>query len=292
MTRAQPSLSAYVLHSHAWSESSLILELFSREQGRLLVVAKGAKRPYSQMRAVLLPFQRLSVQLSRPRAAADPPHAPQAAEVLTLKSAEWGEGAGEGGGIVWAQGAVRPSGLPPELLLSGFYLSELVLRLLPRGEPWPEVFDAYGWALAALAAPGPRPEAGEPASVLRAFECVALRASGCLPDLRCEAMSGRGLEPTGVYTLAPELGLMPAAARPSAPAAESSVGALSGQVWLGLHSAMQARHLPALRAACAQPAPQDVALRQALRGVLDMQLNQLGVRALSTPRVAREAQSL
>ena len=51
MTRAPSSLSAYVLHSHAWSETSLILELFSREQGRLLVVAKGAKRPYSQMRA-------------------------------------------------------------------------------------------------------------------------------------------------------------------------------------------------------------------------------------------------
>ena len=58
-------LSAYVLHHYDWSESSLILDLFTREQGRVAVAAKGAKRPYSQLRGVLLPFQRLSVTLSR-----------------------------------------------------------------------------------------------------------------------------------------------------------------------------------------------------------------------------------
>ena len=46
---------AFVLHRYDWSESSLILDLFTRERGRLAVAAKGAKRPYSQLRGVLLP---------------------------------------------------------------------------------------------------------------------------------------------------------------------------------------------------------------------------------------------
>ena len=63
--RTAASLSAYVLHRYDWSESSLILDLFTREQGRLAVAAKGAKRPYSQLRSVLLPFQRINVSLGR-----------------------------------------------------------------------------------------------------------------------------------------------------------------------------------------------------------------------------------
>ena len=50
---------AFVLHQWDWSETSLILDLFTRDQGRVAVAAKGAKRPYSQLRPVLLPFQRL-----------------------------------------------------------------------------------------------------------------------------------------------------------------------------------------------------------------------------------------
>ena len=50
MARAAGTLSAFVLHSYAWSESSLILDLYTREQGRLAVAAKGAKRPHSQLR--------------------------------------------------------------------------------------------------------------------------------------------------------------------------------------------------------------------------------------------------
>ena len=53
LTRLPALQSAYVLHQHDWSESSLILDLFTRESGRVAVAAKGAKRPYSQLRAVL-----------------------------------------------------------------------------------------------------------------------------------------------------------------------------------------------------------------------------------------------
>ena len=54
-----------MLHRYDWSESSLILDLFTREQGRIAVAAKGAKRPFSQLRGVLLPFQRIAVSLGR-----------------------------------------------------------------------------------------------------------------------------------------------------------------------------------------------------------------------------------
>ena len=63
--RSTPPLLAYVLHKYDWSESSLIVELFTRAQGRIVVVAKGAKRPTSQLRPVLLPFQRLHAQLGK-----------------------------------------------------------------------------------------------------------------------------------------------------------------------------------------------------------------------------------
>jgi len=76
------SLAAYVLHSHEWSESSLIVEVFTRERGRLAVVAKGARRPYSQLRAVLLPFLPISIALGK--APAD-----EATDLFTLRQAEF-----------------------------------------------------------------------------------------------------------------------------------------------------------------------------------------------------------
>ena len=87
--RTPSTLNAYVLHRYDWSETSLILDLFTREQGRLAVAAKGAKRPYSQLRSVLLPFQRLSVGVGRVKTVSDEQSAP---EVQNLRSAEWAGG--------------------------------------------------------------------------------------------------------------------------------------------------------------------------------------------------------
>src|SRR6188474_2086760 len=89
--RPPATQAAYVLHRYDWSESSLILDLFTREQGRLAVIAKGAKRPYSQLRSVLLPFQRILVALGRaPKtdAAGEP-----TSDVQNLRAAEWAGGA-------------------------------------------------------------------------------------------------------------------------------------------------------------------------------------------------------
>ena len=90
-----------MLHRYDWSESSLILEVFSRHHGRIALVAKGAKRPSSSFRPVLLPLQPLRVAFGGD------------AEIRTLKGAEW------------VGGQVMPTG---DALLSGYYLNELLLR--------------------------------------------------------------------------------------------------------------------------------------------------------------------
>ena len=100
---------AFVLHSYDWSESSLILEVFCRRQGRVALVAKGAKKPSSNFRPVLLPLQPLLVTYTL---AGD-----GTADIHTLKGAEW------------VGGHVMPTG---DALLSGMYLNELLLRLLGR----------------------------------------------------------------------------------------------------------------------------------------------------------------
>jgi DNA repair protein RecO (recombination protein O) len=94
---------AFVLHRYDWSESSLILEVFTRHHGRIALVAKGVKRPTSQFRPVLLPLQPLHLSWGGD------------AEVRTLKAAQW------------QGGHVMPTG---EALLSGGYLNELLMRLL------------------------------------------------------------------------------------------------------------------------------------------------------------------
>ena len=111
---------AFVLHSYDWSESSLILEVFCRQQGRTALVAKGAKKPSSNFRPVLLPLQPLLVTYTL----TGDVHA----DIHTLKGAEW------------VGGHVMPTG---DALLSGMYLNELLLRLLARADPHPALFDAY-----------------------------------------------------------------------------------------------------------------------------------------------------
>lgn len=175
---ARASSLAYVLHSHDWSESSLILELFCREQGKVMAVAKGAKRPYSQLRPVLMPFQRIHVGFGAKRA--------DEAEVWLLRQAEWA------GGPAWPGGAA---------LLPGFYLNELLMRLLARHDPHPELFDAYADALQGLTQPKLLTAA------LRAFELVLLRQLGLLPELSVETVGSAPVQAGQGHTLHPELGV-------------------------------------------------------------------------------------
>ena len=183
MARAasRPGTAAYVLHSHDWSESSLILELFTRDHGRVVAVAKGAKRPYSQLRPVLMPFQRLVVTFGAKSS--------EDAEVWLLRQAEWA------GGPAWPGGAA---------LLPGFYLNELLMRLMVRHDPHPMLFDAYGQALQAMADPALLQAA------LRAFELILLRQLGHLPDLSAQTVNGQSVLAGQNYEVHPELGVLAA----------------------------------------------------------------------------------
>ena len=226
---------AFVLHQWDWSETSLILDLFSREHGRVAAVAKGAKRPYSQLRPVLMPFQRLLVATVRPKTEAG-------ADILTLRSAEYA-----GAGAV----------LPPSRLFSGFYLNELLMKALPRGDPHQRLFDAYGDTLAALAL-------ADDEAALRAFELVLLRETGVLPDLACTTTTQQPVQPTAGYQLLAEAGLVSAGGADGGP-----VGALSGAQCLALQAALDHHDGATLRAACADALP---ALKAQLRPVLHYHL--------------------
>lgn len=228
LTRPPAVQQAYVLHQHDWSESSLILDLFTRESGRVAVAAKGAKRPYSQLRAVLLPLQRISVSLSKPAKA-------DGGEVQTLRSAEWGGG------------ATLPSGAA---LFSGYYLNELLLKLLARHDPHPALFDAYADTLTHLAL-------GDAA--LRAFELKLLSELGLLADLSVITPTQAAIDPVRRYQLSPESGVIP----------PNSDASLPGTLLIQLQAALLHGSTAALRQACATE-PQG--LKGALRGLLHYHL--------------------
>lgn len=233
-TRATPPLAAFVLHSYDWSESSLIVDLFTRGQGRVVVVAKGAKRPTSNFRPLLLPFHPLTVWLSR--AATD-----EQGEVKSLRSVEWGGGAP----------------LPPAALMSGFYLNELLLKGLARQDPHPSLFDAYAETLAVLASAPPVAGGEAEAVALRAFEFVLLRELGWLPELDVITASAEPLAADGRYTLSPESGIV--AAPDGAPRA----------TWVAVQAALLHGSPAALRQACTAEA---AALRAPLRNLVHYHL--------------------
>jgi DNA repair protein RecO (recombination protein O) len=191
---------AYVLHRYDWSESSLILEVFTRQHGRVALVAKGAKRPSSSFRPVLLPLQMLHVAYGGD------------AEIRTLKSAEW------------QGGHVMPTG---DALLSGYYLNELLLTLLARDDPHPGLFDVYANVVRVLAS-----EHGEALqAALRTFELLLLREIGLLPQLDVQTMTLGGLDAEDRYCLVPEGGLRLAHA--------DDRTSLSGTQWADLQAALE-----------------------------------------------------
>lgn len=191
---------AYVLHRYDWSETSLILEVFTRHHGRIALVAKGAKRPTSSFRPVLLPLQPLRLSYGGE------------SEVRTLKSAEW------------VGGHVMPTG---EALLSGYYLNELLLQLLARDDAHPALFDVYAQVVQVLASE--HTEVLEAA--LRSFELLLLREIGLLPQLDRQTLTLAPLDDAGVYTLVPEGGL-----RTRGPADRTG---LSGAQWCTLQRALE-----------------------------------------------------
>jgi DNA repair protein RecO (recombination protein O) len=172
MRRRADNEHGFVLHTWPYKETSLIVEVFSRSRGRLGILARGARRPRSALRGLLLAFQPLRLSWSG------------SAELGTLTSAEWSGG----------EAALSGTGL-----MCGFYLNELLLRLLPREDPHEALYDAYAESLARLAA-------GEPqAPVLRGFERRLLAELGYAPLLEREA-AGAAVEPGKRYAYQPDRG--------------------------------------------------------------------------------------
>jgi DNA repair protein RecO (recombination protein O) len=163
----------YVLHTYPYKETSLIVEAFTRRHGRVALLARGARRPRSAMRGVLLAFYPLRLGWSG------------SADLATLISAEWA------GGL---------PALAGRALMCGFYLNELILRLVPREDPHEALFDAYGEALARLAAAEPF------AALLRSFEKRLLAELGYAPLFDREAQSGAPIEPSISYVYEPDRG--------------------------------------------------------------------------------------
>ena len=172
---------AFVLHSYPFRETSLIIEVYSRHHGRLAIVARGARRPRSTLRGVLMSFQPLLLSWFGK------------GEVRTLHSAEWQ------GGQPYLQGTA---------LMCGFYLNELLLNLLARDNPHAQLFDYYRATLYRLA------HETDHAATLRCFEKHLLQELGYALVLDREAGSDRPIQPELCYRYAVEQGPVPADSGP------------------------------------------------------------------------------
>lgn len=135
----------FVLHRYAYRETSAIIEVFSRDYGRLTLLAKGARRPASTLRGILQNFVPLSFGWTGK------------SDLKTLSQVDW-------------VGGVAP--LTGESLLSAFYVNELLLRFLPKEDPFPELFDVYIATITDLS------KKKALAHTLRVFERALLRESG------------------------------------------------------------------------------------------------------------------
>jgi DNA repair protein RecO (recombination protein O) len=164
----------WILHRRAWRESSLLLELFCPEFGRVGLVARGARGSRSTWRGLAEPFIPLQAGWVR---------------------------RGEMGTLTGLEPDGQRQSLVGRALWCGLYANELLLKLLGRDDAMPQLFFAYGQLIEALAAG--QSQAGS----LRRFELVLLQALGVAPDLEHESAGGQAIDPSRLYHLDPEAGL-------------------------------------------------------------------------------------
>lgn len=182
----------YVLHTYPYRETSLILQVWTQNHGRLGLVAKGARRPKSASRSVLIPFQPLVLDwFGR-------------GELRTLKAAEPASPATPLGG---------------QSLLSAFYLNELLLKLTTRDDPHEGLFAAYDDAITALRAiTRARGRQDEVEPVLRRFELRLLQELGYAVELTREATTHAPIVAEREYLYVVERGPIPAPGEGQTPA--------------------------------------------------------------------------
>ena len=223
----------YLLHHHPYRDTSRILEVFTREHGRLTLFARGVRGPTARLAPVLQPFQPLLLSWS---------------------------GRGEAAQLTGAERAQACAALPAAAVLAGFYLNELLLKLTTRHDPQPELYDHYHAALGALRA------GAEVAPPLRLFEKHLLEGLGYGLDLHSEALSGRRIEAQGWYVFQPGQGLVgvPAGAAGALPG--SSLLALAAEELAGPPLEDARRLLASAITACLEGRPLSTrAVARALR---------------------------
>ncbi len=167
----------FILHTRDYRNTSLLLEVLTRDQGRVGLVARGARSRRSRIAGLLQPFQPLALS--------------------------W-QARGELGSLRAVESAGRPFMLRGRRLVSGFYANELLLRLLGRDDPQPGLFEAYFTLLDGLA--GQESEA----SVLRAFERDLLAMLGYGLPLERDTQD-QALVPDQWYRYDPAFGATPVA---------------------------------------------------------------------------------
>jgi DNA repair protein RecO (recombination protein O) len=152
---------AFILHQRPWRDSSALIEAFTRSHGRIGLVARGIRRPGSKLKIALQPFQPILVSFS---------------------------GRGDLATLTGAEPSAAPITLAGSRLLCGFYVNELVIRLLYRHDPHVELFEEYQVCLHRLA------QAANEEVPLRLFEKRLLAACGYGLNLTEDIDSGEAVE--------------------------------------------------------------------------------------------------
>lgn len=168
----------YILHHHPYRDTSRILEVLTRDAGRMSIFAHGVRGPKAKLASELQPFRLLLLSWS---------------------------GKGDAPMLAGAESSPDQGTMPPACLMSGFYLNELLLKLTHRHDPVTGVFDTYHATLEALKHGAPL----EPC--LRIFEKRLLDLLGYGVELDVDARSGTGIEPDAYYHFRPAYGVFPAA---------------------------------------------------------------------------------
>jgi len=204
---------AYILHERPYRETSVLLEVLTRDHGRVGLVARGVRSAKPRMaRGTLAPLVALEL--------------------------DW-QGRGELGSLVRAEASGPSLPLAGEALMCALYVNELLARLLQRQDPHPEVFERYADLLRELATPGT-----PLAWLLRRFERDLLALLGYALELAQEADTGTPLQADAPYSYDPERGPLPWALRPVAPrVAGAALLALAGDVPPDAATAREQRRL-------------------------------------------------
>jgi DNA repair protein RecO (recombination protein O) len=188
----------FILHTYPFKETSVVAEVFTRSHGRVALIARGARRPASALRGLMQPFTPLLLSWFGKF------------ELKTLHGAEWQ------GGLIAPQGRA---------LMCGFYLNELLLRLLARGDAHEGLYDRYAATLDQLA--------GEACAIdyeriLRRFEKNLLSEIGYGATFDAEAGSGEPIQPEARYVFQPERGALRANGQPGCPVSGQTLLDLAG----------------------------------------------------------------